>query len=109
MGGVTSTIKQVKDIRFIENTGNFQSFTLQLPTQNVGYRYGILIYGDGYNQNGMAIYGLCIGTVPQNQVHLAPIYVGNQARTIEISISDQTITITANAVIYGGIRIIWLG
>lgn len=104
-----NTIKRTKDPRIYANTMNVQEFTFQIPTENNGYRLGVLILGDGATLSGAGVYLMCIGTTAQNTINLLQIHKGNTSRTITATIIGSTITISANAIIYGGIRIIWLG
>lgn len=105
---MTSVIKMTQDRRFLIDLGNYTEYTFTLGNTD-GYRYGLLILGDGANINKFAMYGLCAGILSQDEIRLAPIYKPANAQEINVSISGNVLTITAQTRIYGGVRIIWLG
>lgn len=74
-------------------------------SDNTKFRYGILIGGGTDSNPGKAmIWFVFVGT---SEISFFKI-IGDGAQTLTGSISDDVLTITSSATIYGGLRLIWL-
>lgn len=89
--------------------GNLSEFNFDVHDYNSGagataarYRHGLLV--GGTNGNDPILYHVFLDA--QNAVTLTPILLG--ARTFTATCSNDVLTITANIVVYGGLRLLWL-
>lgn len=89
--------------------GNLSEFKFDISdynssagTTSTRYRHGLLV--GGTNANDPLLYHLFIDN--NNVPTLTAVLAG--ARTFTATCSDNTLTITANNIVYGGLRLLWL-
>ena len=77
------------------------------PIAGGGFTHFLLIGGTGPNNEAAIVYHGFLNTQAAGYgVTLTPILAG--PRTLSASFANDTLTITANAAVYGGLRLLWL-
>ena len=77
------------------------------PIAGGGFTHFLLIGGTGGSTGAAIVYHGFVNTQAAGYgVTLTPILAG--ARTLSASFANDTLTITANETVYGGLRLLWL-